>query len=138
MQSISNPIELARLILANAPEELIDGRFKPAAWLEAGNIALRVGNDLAMFEDLGDGVYLAHVWFASRGKEAIEAARSILEEMFARGATAICGETPASRRDALLFVRKLGFRPRGEAMRPQGRVIVSVLYGNTQAARSVA
>lgn len=134
MKRVRNPDELAALLAANVPDCINDGTFKPADWLsDTRNVALRVGDDLGMFDHAGPGIFLGHVWFQSRGKEAQAIARQILAEMFASyGATRICGETPTVRPDAWLFARRLGFVKIGEAVRPMGRVILSVLIGNSQ------
>lgn len=126
---VHEPAELATLLDMNAPAGLVSPQFDAKAWLEApGNLALRIGTDLGMFEFVRAGVYGGHIWFSSRGTRAFDTARAMLEYMFTRGgAVSILGETPVHRRDAWMFVRKLGFRKVGERDRPEGRVILSHL-----------
>jgi hypothetical protein len=57
------------------------------------------------------------VFFASRGKQALDVARQCSSRRFSYGATEILGETPAKFRDAIMFARLLGFRPYGEETR---------------------
>jgi hypothetical protein len=49
----------------------------------------------------------------------------MIDAVFSFGATEILGETPADRRDALLFIRRLGFRPFEEVDGLKGRVVHS-------------
>lgn len=141
MELLHNSDELARLIAANAPPGFMAG-LDPAEWLaDRRHFALVDGDDLGLFEagDEWPGPLCAHVLFASRGKHALETARAMLEHAFAFGATRILGETPPHRRDALLFIRMLGFRPYGEAIGHGGPVILSALDNpNPFAVRSVA
>ncbi len=116
---VSNPSELAMLLKANAREGSVS-IDDTAAWLaNPRNFALRHGNDLGLFEakDEWPGPLHAHVFFASRGKEALTIARMMLDQAFAYGATEILGETPKQFRDAWIFARLLGFRPYGETER---------------------
>ena len=119
MRIVHSPSELATLLDMNAPQGLIEPTFDAKAWLNSeGNLALRVGNDLGMFEYLRPRDYIGHVWVNSRGAQALETAHDMLSYMFTRGgAESIFGETPTDRRDAWLFVRKLGFRRLGTALR---------------------
>lgn len=138
---IRNPNELTALLKANAPAGLIDEGFSAADWMtDPRNIALRIDDDLAMFAHCGAGIVQGHVWFASRGKEAIERGKIMLAAMFDDyGCQVIIGETPTFCRAALSFIRKLGFRPIGVALRPQGKVIVSELVtANLPALKLVA
>lgn len=119
------------------PEEL-RGPFDAKRWLSnPGNIALRIADDLMLFDDTGDGIYLAHVYFASRGKRALERARAMLGEMMGTyGARQIVGETPVTLPHALWFARACGFKPVRHMTRPKGTVVFSVLdnaaFGNCQ------
>lgn len=113
------------MLAANAPAGQIDETFDAREWLsDPRNVALRSGADLAMFEHVGTHTFLGHVFFASRGREATAKAQAMLVEMFEAGAWRIIGEIPAYRRDVRLFMGRLGFKAIGQAMRPQGRVIV--------------
>lgn len=141
MRPIHEPAELAALLDANAPGDQITDEFCPVLWLlNPDNIALRIGLDLAMFEDQGDGIWKGHIWFDARGALAATRAREMLDHMFAHhGAKAIRGEVPAYRKDVLAFVRHLGFRRVGTAMDPQGPVILcELLPDNSKRLASVA
>lgn len=129
MELLRNPNELARLVAKNAPPGFMDG-LDAADWIaDPSHFALRDGDDLALFEagDEWPGPLCAHVLFASRGRQALDVARAMLAQAFAFGATRILGETPVKYRHALLFVRRLGFVPYGEAELDGERLILSAL-----------
>jgi hypothetical protein len=110
LKLIRDPAELESLVKANAPAFII-GKQSPAEWLSApANFALRENNDLGMFEAHGEwpGPLSVHAIFESRGKQALETARKMLEHAFGYGATSIHAEpeTPA----ATMFARLLGFK----------------------------
>ena len=135
MRFLRSPRTLERLIRENAPAFIIADDFDAAEWLSnPANFTLVDGNDLGMFEATGEwpGPLMAHVLFRSRGKQALETARAMLDQAFAFGATEIVGETPVTLPHALLFARRLGFVPYGEADRFMGRVILSK-YANSKA-----
>lgn len=138
---IRNPLVLAALLDSNAPKDLVGTKATPAEWLAIDdNIALRINDDLAMFEWIAPHVYAGHVWFASKGAQALDHGRQIIAAMFGRyGATSIGGETPVGNRAAVIFARQLGFRRVGEANREKlGRVVLSVLNGNVSQPSSMA
>lgn len=129
MNLLRDPADLARLIDLNAPAGFLDG-IDAAEWLsDPRHFALAQGDDLALFEvaDEWPGPLCAHVLFASRGKAALETARTMLDQAFAFGATRIVGEVPAHFRHSLLFVRWLGFAPYGEAELDGERLILLAL-----------
>ena len=135
---VRNPLVLAALLYGNAPDGQVDDTFDAREWLsDPRNIALRIGEDLAMFEHCGPGVYLGHIWFVSRGKVAITRARMLIEDMRKRGAMTIRGEIPAGRKDVQAFMARLGFKSTGDAVRPQGRVNL-VQITNLRGVKSVA
>lgn len=115
--------------------------FSAKAWLaDARNVALRIGNDMAMFEYMGPGVAMGHIWFHSRGRKAFTRAKSLLDHMASDyGVNRIMGEVPCWRHDVQRFVRKLGFTAIGIAERQIGKVIVHQLtIANYLAERLVA
>lgn len=122
VERVTDPLELASLLASNVPPEWRHLHFSATEWLSnPENVALGEGPDLSMFEALGGGVFMGHIWFSSRGRTALERAKAMLNAMFSDyGAQVIRGETP--KREVALFVRKLGFRFDGEADRPIGRV----------------
>lgn len=134
-QIIHKPEELATLLDANAPRTQADlcrvssAMFNPREWINGhGNIALKQGMDLAMFEYMGPGAYLGHIWFGSRGRHALEVARDMLETMFDKyDARLIRGEIPLWRKDVAWFMRLLGFEQERLEIRPQGAVMVARL-----------
>lgn len=129
MHLLRDPDELARLIARNAPAGFMGGAGT-AEWLaDPRHFALTDGDDLGLFEagDEWPGPLCAHVLFASRGRRALQTAKAMLEQAFNFGATRILGETPIGLPHALLFARKLGFVPYGEADGPCGRVTLSAL-----------
>lgn len=132
LDRVTNPLVLSALLDGNVPEDLKDGTFDAAAWLaDDRNIALRIDDDLGTFDYIAPGIFLAHVWFSSRGQQALDRARLILGEMFDRyGATRLGGETPASHPNVWAFALKLGFRQVGVDQKPMGNVILSVYLGD--------
>jgi hypothetical protein len=130
MKYLDQPSELVRLLNANGRDEWKPGLEDAAKWLaDPAHFALVEGDDLGMFMAAGEwpGPLHAHVFFASRGKKALEVARRMLGEAFSHGATEILGETPTKYRDALMFARLLGFRPYDEIDRPYGKAVLSRL-----------
>lgn len=129
VRHVRTPDELTRLLALNAREgapPITDA----AAWLaNPRNFALADGDDLSLFEAKGEwpGPLEGHIFFASRGKQALETARRMLTQAFSYGATCIEGSTPIDLPHALLFARLLGFRKYGEADTPSGRVSLSRL-----------
>lgn len=98
--------------------EEIEG-FNAEEWLENPlNIALINDNkDIALFENqhyLTDTV-CGHYFFFSRGKEALKAAKSFLEEVFTTTyVKTILGLTPMDNKGALWMNGQLGFKNHGE------------------------
>jgi hypothetical protein len=130
LQRLVDPARLAELLNANARDEWKPGIDDAARWLaDPAHFALEDGNDLGMFEATGDwpGPLKAHVFFASRGKRALETARAMLTIAFGYGATEILGETPTRYPEALMFARMLGFRPYGEDRGESGTYVLSRL-----------
>jgi hypothetical protein len=127
MELLRDPDELKRLLAQNAREPMA---YDTREWLSnPSNFALREGEDVGLFEAMGEwpGPLDAHVFFASRGAQALTIAKAMLAQAFAYGATEIHGETPAKFRDALMFSRLLGFKVVGERETPDGKVILSLL-----------
>ena len=131
-----NPAEILRLMLANKREDAEPVISDAEAWVaDPRNFALVEGNDLSLFmaEGTWPGPLHGHIFFASRGRKALETAKRMLDQAFAYGATEILGETPAQYRDALMFVRLLGFKEIGR----DGETVRSRLINNC-AGREIA
>lgn len=96
--------------------------LRGADWLASeGNIPVIVGDDLALFDDEGDGVFEGHYLFVSTGRKAIDNARKALRFMFGQhSAKLIFGMVPAARRDVKLMTRWLGFKSAGMRETPEG------------------
>lgn len=79
-------------------------------WLAtAGNVPIVMGDDIALFDDEGDGIFQVHVLFASRGRAAVASLREAFRRMFLNyGADLIFGLVPAFRRDVKLLARWAG------------------------------
>lgn len=141
MHLIRDPAELAAIMATNCPPELLCD-FDAAEWLaDPANFALRDGDDLGLAEAEGDwpGPLTVYLFCTSRGKEAVEAGRAMIEQCFAFGATRLIAEIQVGRRHAILFSRKLGFRHIGEFERaPLGRFVVLEQYNNRRAAKAMA
>lgn len=105
--------------------------FDAAAWLsDDRNIALRIGEDVGMAEWFAPGVYQIHVWFVSRGKQALERARAMLATL---QADSLFCEPDAFRRDVNWFCRMIGFEHARFAKRPWGKVNFRVLASGNSA-----
>lgn len=135
MKRVRNPLVLRALLEGNDIAEQIQWvenaeryGFDAREWLsEPGNVALRLGEDLAMFEYLGPGVYQGHIFFASRGSAAETKARLMIAEMMTMGAHTIRGEIPVYRKDVRQFMARIGFDFAGHAIRPMGKVVLATI-----------
>lgn len=104
----------------NAP---LNRGLRGADWLAtSGNVPIVVGDNLALFDNEGDGAYQVHFLFVSRGRLAIMAARESFRRMFEDyGAELIFGLVPDFRRDVKLLARwaggkSVGMRPTSEGL----------------------
>lgn len=92
--------------------------FNPQKWLESPqNVALTNNNgDIALFERELPGIVTGHYFFHSRGKEALKAAKQMLEEAFTGDydIKVIRGLTPLDKLGALWMNKKLGFKSYGK------------------------
>jgi hypothetical protein len=120
---------MAAMLAVTVPSELHDGTFSASIWLaDPRNVALRIGPDLGMAEYFGPGIYLLHVWFASRGKQAIAHAKAMIGEMFdGYGAQLLRVEIPVAGKRTAFVARRVGFTITGEAERPLGKVLLGEL-----------
>ena len=94
--------------------------FYPEEWVENElNVALiNENDDIALFENqLGlENTVCGHYFFWSRGKQAYEAAKKFLEEIFSDDSyvQTITGLTPIEHKGALWMNRRLGFKEHGD------------------------
>lgn len=137
IERVTDPAALRALLEANAPDWFLDAKFDPKEWC-AGAICLRIENDLAIFERRGPDTLEGHIFFASRGKLALDRARAILGGVFASGCQTIIGKTPARCKAALGFTAKLGFKRIGTEHHPKDELIVAELTANSFTAEPVA
>lgn len=93
-----------------------------AAWLaHGGNVPVAIGDDLALFDDEGAGVYQAHLIFKSRGRAAVASAKEAYRQMFENyGAELLFTLTPDFRRDAKMVARWSGGKFVGKRDTPHG------------------
>lgn len=103
--------------------------FDPESWLMfEDNIALtNEHGDIALFErnDLNPVSVYGHYFFWSRGRQAINAAKQFLEELFTTKhyrVEIIIGLTPVDNRAALWMNRQLGFKEVDTLRGPEGDV----------------
>lgn len=139
VQRVRSPLVLAALVYGNVPSEIVDTKtenaFDAERWLsDSRNVALRIGEDLGLFEYFGAGVYQVHTLFHTRGKVALGVAREILAHFRVKyEPRVIYGETPVLCPDvkggkaALFFARLMGMRPLFSVERPMGMVVLTVL-----------
>lgn len=83
-----------------------------AAWVATpGNIAVEVGDNIALFDWCGDGIFEGHFLFVSTGRLAIMAARESFRRMFEdHAASLLFGLIPSYHRAAKLVARWAGAR----------------------------
>lgn len=95
------------------------------------NVALVEGDDAALFERQphADHVVFGHYFFRSKGKYAVKAAKSFLEEIFTGpyNVQAVTGLTPIDHKAAIWMTRHLGFNFDGEIQTDEGPYLFSVL-----------
>lgn len=100
--------------------------FYPEQWLaDKNNVALiNESKDVALFErQWYSGVTVCgHYFFHSRGKEARDAAKAFLKELFTGpyNVEQITGLTPVEHKGALWLTRQLGFTFHGDMMTDEG------------------
>lgn len=105
------------------------GDVDTAPWLaDDRNVAIEAGDDLALFQWEGGDTYSVHWFFAARGREALTVGADMLSAIFdLYGAQAVWGMTPADKRAARWFNRKLGCTSRGLIDRPDGQVELFIM-----------
>lgn len=91
-------------------------------WLaDRQNVAIVLGEDIALFDHVGDDTFEIHLFFVSRGRAAIdrvnEATRQMLDE---RGAEVLFALIPDFRRDVKLMARWCGWKLAGRRDTAQG------------------
>lgn len=89
------------------------GVVDPVEWVSNPvNLVLEIDDDLALFEyGLPDKrIYSAHYFFKSRGKQAMQAAKAFLDEVFnsCYNIDVIMGLTPVEHRAARWMNRRMG------------------------------
>ena len=100
--------------------------FIPDFWLAIpNNVALTNDRgDVALFERVvdQDNTVFGHYFFFSRGREALDTAKEMLEEIFLGpyDVTSIVGLTPLDNKGALWMNRQLGFGHEEEVMTEAG------------------
>lgn len=94
-----------------------DTKDEHDAWVnDPSNIVLMddIGN-MALFEIGFKDIYTGHYYFKSRGREAINAAKGFLDEIFntCYNIDVILGLTPEDNKAARWFSRQVGFKSHG-------------------------
>lgn len=84
------------------------------------NVALLSGEGGALFVWRGPGIYECHVFFAQRGKEAIDLSHRMLAMMRDNGAEQFWTAAPVEARRVIMFARLLGWKSRGVRLFPHG------------------
>lgn len=96
--------------------------FTPEGWIkDKDNICLTddEGN-IALFENIKPKVFYGHYFFKARGRDAIDAAKLFLEEIFQQSVEVIIGLTPSDNKAAKWMSRHIGFTSHGEIETDQG------------------
>lgn len=100
-----------------------------AEWLASpGNVPVLSGDNIALFDNEGEGSYQVHFLYKSTGKEAIAAGRAAFQFMFeAHNAELIFGLVPIGLRHASLHARFVGGKFVGTRETPYGPCELYVL-----------
>lgn len=77
------------------------------------NVCLIEGENAALFEWRGPGIYQCHVLFQCRGKDALALSHRMLDHMRAAGAKLFWTAIPNGERKVNLYARWLGFKSQG-------------------------
>lgn len=98
-------------------------------WLATpGNIPIEIGDNIALFDYMGDDTFEVHFLFVNRGRLAIMAARESFRRMFEdHKAALIFGLVPEFRRDVKLLARWAGGKLAGVRETPFGPCELFVL-----------
>lgn len=93
-----------------------------ADWLNCeGNVPIVMGEDVALFDAEGDGIYSVHFLFQSRGRAAVASAKESFRRMFVDyGADMIMGLVPDFRDDVKMLARWAGGKYVGKRETPEG------------------
>lgn len=92
------------------------------------NVALRLGDNIALFDAEDDGIFQVHFLFNSPGREALRFARETFRKMFVEyGAKLIFGLVPEFLRQAKIFARWAGGKLVGVRDTPHGPCELYVL-----------
>ena len=93
------------------------GPFDAEQWvLNPDNILKEnEAGDTALFQKNRNGEYLLHCHFTTRGKEGLQVAREMIEEVFRdhEGVQVLTGLAPIANKPVRWFSRKLGFKSYG-------------------------
>lgn len=113
--------------------EVFNGKsFDYEGWLaNRYNIMYVEGDDVGLLTFEYPGVYNAHWFFKSRGKDALDTAFDMLDDLFnTSDAKAIRGITPIDLKGARYLAKRLGFISMGIEEYPDGKYEVMVLTKN--------
>lgn len=100
---------------------------------DTNNIMLRSGDSTGIFAYEYPGLYTGHYFFRVRGREAINLAKEMLDEMFNKyDAKAIRGLTKTNNKPALWITRQLGFKSCGLVITENGEHEMFVLTRNKE------
>lgn len=92
------------------------------------NVAIVHGDDFALFDAEGGGVFQVHFLYQVRGREAIRLAKESFRRMFEeRGAEMIFGMVPSDMANAKMHARLIGGRFVGVRATPFGNCDLFVL-----------
>lgn len=100
-----------------------------ADWVSTpGNIAIERGENIALFDDEGDGIFQVHFLYQKTGRAAITAAKAAFKSMFEdHKAELIFGMVPSHLPQAILFARKTGGKFAGKRQTEFGECELYVL-----------
>jgi hypothetical protein len=88
------------------------------------NVAVWEGDDLALFDYVGPGMYEGHFLFQSRGKEAVRVAKLLTHRMFDHGAKMLIGYVPLENRKAGVIAHMAGYHYAGIKQTEYGPMMV--------------
>jgi hypothetical protein len=109
-------------LLKQASFEFNGDRFDYEGWIaNRHNIMYVIGNNVGIATFDYPGCYTAHWFFKARGKEALDIAFAMYDDLFnQQGAEVVRGITPVNLRGARYLAKRIGFVSLGIETYPDG------------------
>ena len=131
--AIGSPVDKIERIIHEIDTSPLNRGLRGIDWVrDSRNVALFLGDDLALFDYEYPGVYEGHFFFQSRGKEAVLTAKIMTRKMFEEyGAHMLVGYTPLHLRKACVIASAAGWHYGGIKLTPYGACYVHMAAPET-------